>query len=91
MYKFSQKKSLGQHFLKNKEVLDKISKLENLANKLILEIGPGKVLSGLIKRIDRNVKLNQVNNLLDIKNITNDIATQNVASNSIIFALFFFG
>ncbi len=37
-----------------------------------LEVGPGKVLSGLIKRIDRNVKLNQVNNLLDLKNITND-------------------
>ena len=33
-----------------------------------IEIGPGKVLSGLIKRIDRNVKLNQVNNLDDIKN-----------------------
>ena len=37
-----------------------------------IEIGPGKVLSGLIKRIDRNIKLNQVNNLEDIKNITND-------------------
>ena len=37
-----------------------------------LEVGPGKVLSGLIKRIDRKVKLNQVNNLLDLKNITND-------------------
>ena len=34
-----------------------------------IEIGPGKVLSGLIKRIDRNVKINQVNNLEDIKNI----------------------
>ena len=40
-------------------------------NKFI-EIGPGKVLSGLIKRIDRNVKLNQINNLSDIKNIGND-------------------
>lgn len=37
-----------------------------------IEIGPGKVLSGLVKRIDRNIKLNQVNNLTDIKNITND-------------------
>ena len=37
-----------------------------------IEIGPGKVLSGLIKRIDSNIKLNQVNNLTDIKNITND-------------------
>ena len=37
-----------------------------------IEIGPGKVLSGLIKRIDRNVKINQVNNLLDLKTLTND-------------------
>ena len=42
MYKFSQKKSLGQHFLKNNEVLNRISKLENFEHKLILEIGPGK-------------------------------------------------
>ena len=37
-----------------------------------IEIGPGKVLSGLIKRIDRKVKLNQVNNLNDVKNLIND-------------------
>jgi [acyl-carrier-protein] S-malonyltransferase len=37
-----------------------------------IEVGPGKVLSGLIKRIDRNVILNQVNNLEDVKNIIND-------------------
>ena len=37
-----------------------------------IEIGPGKVLSGLVKRIDRNVKLNQVNTSEDIKNLLND-------------------
>ena len=37
-----------------------------------IEIGPGKVLSGLVKRIDRNVKLNQVKTFNDIKSLTND-------------------
>ena len=37
-----------------------------------IEIGPGKVLSGLVKRIDRNVKLNQINTFNDIKSLTND-------------------
>ena len=37
-----------------------------------IEVGPGKVLSGLIKRIDRNVRLNQVNNLDDLNKISND-------------------
>jgi len=32
-----------------------------------IEIGPGKVLSGLIKRIDKNVKISAINNEEDIK------------------------
>ena len=32
-----------------------------------IEIGPGKVLSGLIKRIDKNVKVNAINTEEDIK------------------------
>ncbi len=36
------------------------------------EIGPGKVLSGLIKRIDKNVKIRAINNIDDIKNLKNE-------------------
>ena len=34
--------------------------------KKFIEIGPGKVLSGLIKRIDKNVKVSAINNEEDI-------------------------
>ena len=34
-----------------------------------IEIGPGKVLTGLIKRIDRKIKINTINNESDIKDL----------------------
>ena len=34
-----------------------------------IEIGPGKVLSGLVKRIDKTININTINNLEDLKNI----------------------
>ena len=37
--------------------------------KRFIEIGPGKVLSGLIKRIDRSVGIVSVNDLSDFKNV----------------------
>ena len=52
--------------------MESVLNMIDLGINRFIEIGPGKVLSGLIKRIDRNIKLNQVNNLIDIKNITND-------------------
>ena len=34
-----------------------------------VEIGPGKVLSGLIKRINKDVKITSINNQSDIENL----------------------
>ena len=48
---------------------ESIINMINLGSKKFIEIGPGKVLSGLVKRIDRNVELIQVNNIDDLKNI----------------------
>ncbi len=42
--------------------------IKNGVNNFI-EIGPGKVLTGLIKRIDKNVKTNTINHTSDIKDL----------------------
>ena len=44
----------------------------NMINKgtnQFIEIGPGKVLSGLVKRINKNVKINTINSISDIKEL----------------------
>ena len=45
-----------------------INMIENNVNHFI-EIGPGKVLSGLVKRINRDVKIDTINSLDDIESI----------------------
>ena len=45
--------------------------LKDGINKFV-EIGPGKVLSGLIKRINKTVKVNAINNEEDINIIKKD-------------------
>ena len=45
-----------------------INMIEKNINQFI-EIGPGKVLSGLIKRINKSVKINTINNEIDIKDL----------------------
>ena len=39
---FKHKKYLGQNFLKNKSVLNKICCINDLKNQIVIEIGPGK-------------------------------------------------
>ena len=50
---------------------ESILNMINLGNKKFIEIGPGKVLSGLVKRIDSNIELIQVNNIEDMQNLEN--------------------
>ena len=45
-----------------------INMINNGVNHFI-EIGPGKVLSGLIKRINKDIKINSINNEIDIKGL----------------------
>ncbi len=49
--------------------LESVEYMINKGTKNFIEIGPGKVLSGLIKRINKNVEINSVNNEDDIKAI----------------------
>ena len=52
---------------------NQIKMVENMINlgvNSFIEIGPGKVLSGLIKRINREVKVQSINNEADIKNLS---------------------
>ena len=48
---------------------ESIINMINAGSKKFIEIGPGKVLSGLAKRIDRNLNLIQVNSISDLENL----------------------
>ncbi len=49
--------------------LESVEYMISKGTKNFIEIGPGKVLSGLIKRINKNVEINSLNNEEDIKAI----------------------
>ena len=52
--------------------LESVEYMINNGVKNFVEIGPGKVLSGLIKRINKNVIVSSINNEDDIKLLVND-------------------
>ena len=45
---------------------ESIKKLEEIEEKNIIEIGPGKVLSGLINRISKNFNIKSINEIGDL-------------------------
>ncbi len=50
---------------------ESVISMASLGSQKFIEIGPGKVLSGLVKRIDRKIELIQVNNIQDLDNLKN--------------------
>ena len=61
------KKLLVQQIEKPVRWRESILNIINNGVKEFVEIGPGKVLSGLVKRIDRNIKTHQINGLSDFE------------------------
>ena len=53
--------------------LESVEFIINKGTKNIIEIGPGKVLSGLVKRINKNINTYSINNEKDIKGIKLDV------------------
>ena len=53
--------------------LESVEFMINQGTKNFIEIGPGKVLSGLIKRIDKNININSINNESDIKKLIKNV------------------
>ena len=53
--------------------LESVDFMINEGTKKFIEIGPGKVLSGLIKRTNKNVRVISINNEIDIKEINLDV------------------
>ncbi len=48
---------------------ESVNKMVNEGVNHFIEVGPGKVLSGLVKRINRNVKISTINQESDIKDL----------------------
>ena len=80
--KIQAKKSLGQNFLIDKNVIDLISNLEEIKDKSILEVGPGtgNLTSNLIKKKPKKIFVIEKDNKLAIllkKNFNKEISIIN--------------
>ena len=73
------KKSLGQNFLIDKNILEKITNLTNIKNKIILEIGPGtgNLTSFILKKKPKKFFVIEKDNdlVINLQNKFNDQLT----------------
>ena len=60
------KKALKNQMANKVQWTQSIRQLENNGQKKIIEVGPGKVLSGLIKRISSNFDIKSINEISDL-------------------------
>ena len=65
------KKNLSNQMSNKVRWVESINLLEHLKEKNIIEIGPGKILSGLIKRINKKFNIMNFNKISDIETIKN--------------------
>ncbi len=63
------KKALKNQMANKVRWTESIKKLEKIGEKKIIEIGPNKVLSGLIKRISNTFDIKSISNISDIEKI----------------------
>lgn len=78
MYNFDYKKNLGQNFLKDKNIVDKIvNSIEYKENNVVIEIGPGSgaLTKELLKKVD-NAILYEIDTRLE-KILTKELAGYN--------------
>ena len=60
------KKNLQNQMANKVNWTESIKKLEEIGEKKIIEIGPNKVLSGLINRISKNFDIKSINKISDL-------------------------
>ena len=67
-HRFQLSKSLGQNFITDKHVIERIVEGADPSEKdLVIEIGPGKTLSCFLKKIDRNAVFYSIQTMEDLE------------------------
>ena len=80
------KKSLGQNFLIDKNILEKITNITDISNKIILEIGPGtgNLTSYILKKNPKKMVVIEKDNEL-VRNLENKFSNQiNIINDDIL-------